>query len=289
MKMQCPYEDLYIYLLRGVMKREDEEILGKRFLGNWVEGTTSFLFFSEPADNLVAHLSEIRDRFELLEKYEMSYEQWQGGTLEPVNVDEFSIVPSWGECEATEGRKTIILDPGVVFGNGLHPTTRDCLRAVSFVLKRFGFRRVLDLGTGTGILAVACGLLGAEHVLAVDLNPLCVRTAERNARLNRLGHVVQVLEENVLNVLGERADLVIANIHHEVIHDLLEKDHFRAIPRVIISGLMRSQAREVRQDLRKYGIPVIREWEYEMTWHTILAGEGKIYGRRKQENSNRES
>jgi hypothetical protein len=70
---------------------------------------------------------------------------------------------------------------------------------------------------------------------------------------------------------------------------MLGKDRFRAIPRVIISGLMRSQARQVRQDLRKYEIPVIREREYEMTWYTILAGEGKIDGGRKQENSNRES
>ncbi len=285
MKARCPYENLYIYFLRGLIKREEEKMLGKGFLGNWVEDGTCFLFFSEPAYDLVAHLLEIRGDLELLEQYEMPYEQWQGGTLEPITVSEFFIVPPWGSDVAAEGGKRIILDPGVVFGNGLHPTTRDCLRALSFVRKGFAFKRVLDLGTGTGILAVASGLLGAEQVLAVDLNPLCAQTALKNVMLNRLGQVVEVMEKNALEVVREKADLVIANIHYEVIEELLEKDRFRQVPRVIISGLMRSQARQVQQDLRKYEIPVIREWEHEMTWYTILAGGRKVHGGRKQKNS----
>jgi ribosomal protein L11 methyltransferase len=272
METRCPYENLYIYLLDGWMKREDEALLGKGFVGNWVEDGTCFLFFSRPANDVVAHLLEIRSNLKLLEQYEMPYEQWQGGMLEPMHVGEFSIVTPWGPDVAGEGRKTIILDPGVVFGNGLHPTTRDCLRAVSFVRKEFAFKRVLDLGTGTGILAVASGLLGAEQVLAVDLNSLCARTALKNVLLNHVEGTVEVLEDNALEVLPERTDLVIANIHYEVIKELLGKDHFRQISRIIISGLMRSQARQVREDLRKYEIPVLREWEHEMTWYTILAG-----------------
>lgn len=272
MEMRCPYENLYIYLVNGPVKREDESLLGEGFIGNWVEDGNCFLFFSKPADKLVGHLVKTHGNLELVDKFEMSYEQWQGGTLDPVRVGEFCIVPPWGSYGVPEEQKRIVLDPGVVFGNGLHPTTKDCLRGLSFVRGEFPFKRVLDLGTGTGILAVASALLGAQHVLAVDLNPLCVQTARKNVSLNGLEEVVQVLEKDGLEAVREEVDLVIANIHYEVIHALLEKDRFRRIPRIIISGLMRSQARQVRQDLERYEMGVLQQWDHEMTWYTVLAG-----------------
>jgi len=275
MEIECPYEDLHIYLLRGVVKREEEGMLGEAFVGNWVEDGTSFLFFSEPAEEIVASLLKSRENLELLEQYQMPYKEWQGGMLEALTMGSLSVIPPWGRYEGLEKEKTIILDPGVVFGNGLHPTTRDCMQALSFVYEQGPLARVLDLGTGTGILAMACAVLGADRVLAVDLNPLCVQTAEKNVQLNGLKEIVKVFEGDALNFLHEEVDFVIANIHYDVIHGLLEHDHFRRIPRMLISGLMRSQARMVQHDLKRYGIPIVREWEHEMTWYTILGGGGR--------------
>ena len=168
----------------------------------------------------------------------------------------------------------IRLDPGVVFGNCLHPTTRDCLKALLLAGKHRRFERVVDFGTGTGILALASAFLGAGSVLAVDLNPLCVKTAKANVARNELGGVIQVVEGPVQEFVDEPADLVAANIHHAVIKELLEKRKFGEGERLILSGLMRSAAREVRRELARLGFAILHEWGHEMTWFTILAEMG---------------
>ena len=270
-----PYHDLYIYLLEGLVKKEDEFCLGSAFLGNWVEEDTSFLFFSKPSADAMSQLLKMRPGLEVIEDHHFAYEQWQGGGLKPLKVDDFIIVPHWDRVEVSEKEIQIILDPGVVFGNGLHPTTRDCLRALAFAGRQRPFERVLDLGTGTGILAVAAALLGAKRVLAVDLNPLCVRTANENVRLNDLNGIIQVVEGLAEDFVNEDADLVIANIHKEIIGRLLQKEGFRKKDRLIISGLMRSQYREIKARLGSYDFRIVHEWDYDMTWFTMLAEKGK--------------
>jgi len=130
--------------------------------------------------------------------------------------------------------------------------------------------KVLDLGTGTGILALAAGFLGAREVTAVDLNPLAVKTTKRNFLLNHFEGIIKVVQGQAQDFVNQPADLVIANIHHEVVKDLLETDGFRQKHRFIISGLMRSQVRDVKGQLQKYGLEVVREWDHEMTWYTLL-------------------
>jgi ribosomal protein L11 methyltransferase len=277
MNRQTPYDQLYIYFLNGTVDPAVEPSLGDDFIGNWVEGETSFLFFTASADADVSRLLEMRPGLKVIDRYQMAYEQWQGGASYPLHVGEFVITPPWLRDGAKGRGKPIILDPGVVFGNGLHPTTQDCLHALSFLWKGFRFSRVADLGTGTGVLAVACGLLGAERVLAVDLNPLCAGTALRNADLNRLNRVIEVVEGNALDVSFENVDLAIGNIHYDVLNELLDKSDFRRVPWIIISGLMRSQVRQTKEKLKTYEIPVMREWDHEMTWYTMLAGGKRVH------------
>jgi ribosomal protein L11 methyltransferase len=270
-----PYQDLYIYLLEGMVKKKEESYLGSAFIGNWVEEDTSFLFFSKPSADVLSQLLKMRPGLEVVEDYHFAYEQWQGGRLKPLKVDDFIIVPHWDRVEANEKEIQIILDPGVVFGNGLHPTTRDCLRALAFAGRQRPFDRVLDLGTGTGILAVAAALLGAKRVLAVDLNPLCVRTANENVRLNGLNGIIQGIEGRAEDFVNEAVDLVIANIHKEIIGRLLLKEGFRKKDRLIISGLMRSQYREIKAQLGRHDFHILREWDYDMTWFTMLVEKEK--------------
>ena len=99
------------------------------------------------------------------------YEDWQGGGLDTLKIGPFLVVPPWLDRPETEGAIKILLDPGVVFGNCLHPTTRTCLEALSMVAGPSPMHHVLDLGTGTGILAIAALLLGAQKALAVDSTP----------------------------------------------------------------------------------------------------------------------
>ena len=146
----CP--DLYIYLMKGVLRERDEEFLGNAFIGNWVEGESSFLFFSSPSrERVMGLLNECPD-LEFDDDYHFSYDEWQGGGLDVSEIDPFVIVPPWLKNQPDNNAIKILLDPGVVFGNCLHPTTRDCLRALSLVAGETELGRVLDLGTGTGVL-----------------------------------------------------------------------------------------------------------------------------------------
>lgn len=275
-----PYKDLYVYLLSSMLSRYDEQMLGDAFLGNWVEEGNSFLFFSQPSKDVVVKISSKYSNIELVEDHYFTYEQWQGGGLDAVRIGRFLIVPPWLEAEGGEGLIKICLDPGVVFGNCLHPTTRDCLKALSLVAEKGQMGRVLDLGTGTGILAIAAALLGAKRVLAVDLNPLCVKTARENVKLNHLEGKVGVMEGSAEDIVGQSADLVLANIHHEVIKGFLKKKSFNKKRKLIISGLMRSQYREVRFELERSQFRVLCEWDHEMTWYTVLAKKEEVNGGR---------
>lgn len=220
---------------------------------------------------IVNALLKKREDLAFIDEYHLPYEQWQGGVLEPVRIDPFLIVPPWVEAEPRPADIKIILDPGVVFGTGLHPTTKDCLKAmVTLQERQIPIGKVLDLGTGTGILAMAAAFLGAGEVTAVDLNPLSVKTAKRNVLLNHLEGVIKVVEGEAQGFVDQSADLVIANIHHKVIQDLFETDGFLQKRRFIISGLMRSQVRDVKSQTQKCGLEVIREWDHEMTWYTLL-------------------
>ncbi|MDZ7699776.1 MAG: 50S ribosomal protein L11 methyltransferase [Deltaproteobacteria bacterium] len=239
-------------------------------MGNWVEDDTSFLFFSAPAENEIEGVLKAVDGLKLFEKHVFPYEVWQGGSVEPVWVDDCVIVPPWVCMTPPESVIKIMIDPGVVFGNCLHPTTRDCLRALSICASRSELNRVIDLGTGTGVLAIAAALLGADKVLGIDLNPLCVRTAQKNVELNELTNIRMVAGDAQQFAL-EPVELLVANIHHGVIMDILDRNLFPAKMRVILSGLMRTQAREVKARLVNAGFNLVREWDNQMIWYTLLA------------------
>ncbi|NLI82872.1 MAG: methyltransferase domain-containing protein [Deltaproteobacteria bacterium] len=265
-----PYRDLHIAVLKGVVQEKDEELLGSAFMGRWPEDDTTFLFFSEQSRTALGELLRRRPHLELMEEHRFSFEEWHGGRLEPTRVERFLITPAWEKPITEEDTVSIIMDPGVVFGTGLHPTTRDCLRALLALWARSPFETVVDLGTGTGVLAVASALLGAKRVLAVDLNPLCVKTARRNVRLNHLEDRVQVVEGAAEDWAGQKADCVIGNLHYEVLKGLVKGEFLRGTPWFIFSGLLRSQARLFKAHLQGLGLHLLSQWNHEDTWYTLM-------------------
>jgi ribosomal protein L11 methyltransferase len=265
-----PYSDLYIYLVDGRVRAEDETEFGEIFLGNWVEGERSFLFFSSPASDQVSRVLAKSPELTIVDDYHFSYDQWQGCGLDPFTVEDFLIIPPWENPPDTAGKTKILLDPGVVFGTGLHPTTKDCLCIMALLRRTFQFKRALDIGTGTGILALAAVRLGAAKVIAIDLNPLSVKTARRNVALNNLDDHIRVIEGKAEKVLVEPADLIIANIQYDVIVELMTHKALWSKPWVILSGLMRTQARNVKAEIEKMGMELIHERDQDMTWYTML-------------------
>jgi len=269
-----PYNDLYIYLIKGLVPREEESSLGSSFLGNWVEEDTCFLFFGEPSEGIVSELLRGRPDLRLLENYHFSYEEWQGAFFEPIRIDPFLIVPPWVDAVEGPGETRILLDPGLVFGTGLHASTRDSLKALAYVHSHHPIEKVVDLGTGTGVLALGSALLGAHQVLAVDLNPLCVKTAKRNVQWNHLEGRIEVKEGRAEDFAELPADLVLANIHWDVLKTLIDREGFRKNPWIVLSGLMRSHARDLESDLARYGLKTVKDWEDEATWYTMLVSGG---------------
>jgi len=273
---KSPYQDLHVYFLNGVFERENEAGFGSSYMGNWVEDEISFLFFSEPSLDLVNQAIDMRPDLAVVDEFSFSYEDWQGGDTGPQRIAQFMILPPWWEEPSDDETVKIILDPGVVFGNCLHPTTRDCLNALSRLFGTTKPDKVLDLGTGTGILALAAARLGAKETVAVDLNPLCVKTSKRNVSLNDLQNRIQIMEGRAESLSWEPFDLIIANIHYEVLEKIIQKGAACGRKqKILFSGLLRSQYLNIKATLKNHGFVLLGEWDHEMTWFTILADTGE--------------
>ena len=271
----CPYEDLYIYYLQGRLKPE-KDIFQDNFIGNWEEENFSFLFFSSPAQSDVAKLLGTQSQLTYIDSYHMSYDQWQSERFTAFHHGKFCIIPaweSWPDDKHTSNKIGILLDPGVVFGTGTHPTTCDCLEALEMAAAAKIPETVLDLGTGTGLLALAAAQLGCKNIIAVDLNLLAAKTALNNVYVNNLGKKVLVAQGRAEDFINYAADLVIANIHFDVMQDVINSEGFLQKERFILSGLLRSEAKAVTHKLAQYPIKLIKTWTQDGIWFTI-------YGRR---------
>ena len=271
-----PCQDLFIYYLKGRLKT-DSEMFADNYIGNWEEEDDSFLFFSQPAREQVEDLLNRQPHLTYIDSYHMPYKDWLGETFRSFDRGRFQIIPFWETApdKKTTGSKadTILLDPGLVFGTGTHPTTRDCLAALELTADTHTLDTVLDLGTGTGLLALAAAKLGSGGVVAVDLNLLAAKTAARNVRLNGLQNRVITIQSRAEDMIACPADLVIANIHYDVMRRLVEDKGFLSKNRFILSGLLRSEAREIAGILASQPVTIIKKWTYEGIWHTIY---GKI-------------
>lgn len=275
----APYDHLYIYHVEG---RVAPTVAPARpdFIGLWQENGSAFLFFSNPAPGSVAELVRGDPDLTYRDGYHLTYEQWHGGPFHAFQQGALRIVPAWqanSEVSANRpGCQKILLDPGVVFGVGTHPTTRDCLAALQVARQNGPFSDVLDLGTGTGLLALAAASLGSTRVAAADLNALAAKTARANVRLNRLEDYVMVIQGDAVDLVHCRADLVIANIHYDVMRRLIQSRAFLEKRHFVLSGLMRREAKDIAGELGRRAIDIIRDWQHEGTWFTF-------YARRRQQ------
>jgi len=263
-----PYKNLYIYYIEGRLK-PDGAVFDKDFIGNWEEDEFTFLFFSEPAHEKVEKILRGQPGLRLLDKFFMSYDEWQGGELVPFKIGRFFITPPWFKSNASMKKFDILLDPGVVFGNGAHTTTHACIRALELISSKNKIETVLDLGTGTGLLALAAAKLGCKKIIAVDFNFLAAKTAENNIRLNRLEDSIFAVQGQAEDFIDCKADLLIANIHYDVMKDLIISNGFLEKKYFVLSGLLRTQARNVEHVLSQLPVKIIKKWEQDGIWHTF--------------------
>lgn len=176
---------------------------------------------------------------------------WKAG-LRPVTVGGLTIAPPWIPHPGA-----LVIEPGQAFGTGHHETTSACLGALQE--RPLDGARVLDVGTGTGVLALAARRLGAADVLGVDTDPVAVATARRNATVN--GLAVRVLDGSVEAAPG-RYDVVVANLDTRTLVALATALAARVRPggRLIASGVAVEHTAEARRALLAAGLaPVVRE------------------------------
>lgn len=260
---------LSIYCLQGVVPEKIGQLVDC-FLGNWQEDGYSFLFFQRPVDDFIHDLVSEDKNLKLIDHYSMTYEQWQGAPSKPFQRGSFMIYPPGVECSPGSGQLSFILDAGVVFGNGTHPTTRDCLLAIECANRAGNIETMLDLGTGTGVLALGAARLGVRKIAAVDYTLLAAQTAQRNVQINNLADIIVVVNGRAEEFTSMPTDLMVANIHYDVMKSIVESEGLRKQKFFVLSGLLSSEAEKIVTTLNKRGMKIIKRWEAEETWQTML-------------------
>lgn len=172
--------------------------------------------------------------------------------------------------EASGDEVVIDLAPGLAFGTGQHQSTRLALALLAEAMAETPAPTVLDVGTGSGILAVAAAKLGAETITAVDIDPLAVDAARETVRRNGVADRVRVSEGSV--PAGRRYDLVLANLTADLLQALASKLAGAALPSgcLIASGFLRAREQEVADALREVGFSVAQA-QREDEWAALLA------------------
>ncbi len=263
------------------------DIFGRHFIGCWNEGGNSFLFFSRQHDEEVRTWLGHQGGGKLVSRHVMDYRDWQAGEdLKPFRIEKLRICPSWEEADIAEDEILIRLDPGVVFGTGLHPTTRGCLKALWRIYQVDCPRKVLDIGTGTGILAISAAKLGAREVLAIDYNELAVETARRNVLLNGVEGRVRVAQGEAERMDEDEADMVLANLHFNIIDVLVRRGRCFSRRWVVLSGLFHGQVSGTLASLERWQLKVYNRME-ENPWVTLVLRKtpfegGSRYGKRRR-------
>ncbi len=220
----------------------------------------------ESINNLILYNIDIgKNKVTISEVHEEEWATAWKKYYHPVKISErFTIVPTWEDYTPVHTDELIIeLDPGMAFGTGTHPTTVMCIQALERTVRKGD--RVIDVGTGSGVLSVASALLGAEKVKALDLDEVAVNSAVNNVKLNKVEDRVTVAQNNLLDGVTEQADVIVANILADVIlrftkdaASLLKKGGY-----FITSGIILPKKEEMTAAFEKEGFEITEMLQME--------------------------
>lgn len=180
------------------------------------------------------------------------------------------VKPTWEPYDAQPGDQIIEIDPGMAFGSGTHETTAMCLELLEDAMK--GGETVIDVGTGSGILALGAALLGAKDVLAIDIDPIAVRVAKENIEHNGLQDKVHAVEGNLLDNNDSVCELCVANIIADVICMFAQPLNNHIVPGglFICSGIIKEREQDVVDALNAADYTIL-EIRRKGEWVAILS------------------
>lgn len=182
-----------------------------------------------------------------------------------------TIVPEWEEYRLqSKDEKQIVLDPGMAFGTGTHPTTRLMLEALEIVVR--GGESMIDVGTGSGVLSIAAKQLEVNEVAAYDIDEVAVQSAKRNLALNPVAADVKVGVNSLLDGIDTQVDLIVANILAEIIVPLVPQamQNLRAGGHFLVSGIIKDKASLVRSKLTEAGFVIDQQLRMK-DWYGMIA------------------
>ena len=206
---------------------------------------------------------------------EVNEEEWATAWKKyyhPVKISErFTVVPTWEEYTPVSSDELIIeLDPGMAFGTGTHPTTVMSIQGLERFVKNDDV--VIDVGTGSGVLSIASAMLGAKKVTALDLDEVAVESAKMNIKLNKVHPVVDVFQNNLLEGIQEKADVIVANILAEVIVRFTDAAAQCLKPGgyFITAGIIQQKKDEVKESIESAGFQIEETVQLE-DWISFIA------------------
>ncbi|SHG89492.1 50S ribosomal protein L11 methyltransferase [Tepidibacter thalassicus] len=253
------------------------------------EGVIIKAYLSEEK-NVVAEVEMIREKIKLLPSYgldigegsvnitEVNEEDWANSWKQyykPSKVGEKIVVkPTWENYDEKEGEIVIELDPGMAFGTGTHETTTMCIKELE---KRVNDKTIVfDIGCGSGILSIAAAKLNSPKVIGVDLDPVAVKVSRENVALNKVEDVVEIRHGNLMEVVSEKADIVVANIIADIII-LLSSDVGKFLNSnglFISSGIILDKIEDVKVALLKNKFEII-DVKTMGEWAVIVSKKGE--------------
>jgi len=183
--------------------------------------------------------------------------------------EKLTVCPSWQSCELKKGRTLLKIDPGAAFGTGTHASTKLCLELLEKYGKQSG--KMLDIGSGSGILSIAAALFGAVECVGVDIDSTSVKVSKENAEINGVSEKVSYFEGTLDNIQG-KYDIICANIVADVIILLTNKIATYLVDDgiFICSGIIESRAAEVEESLTKNHFNII-ETKADNGWRAYAA------------------
>ena len=268
-------EDYSDFSLSGMYgELVDESIL------NADRSTVRVSLFVPEEKNLSEYTSFLTERFEALgisvtlTADGMNEEDWSESWkkyYQPIPLGKVTIVPAWQDYDAKEGEIIIKMDPGMAFGTGTHETTRLVMKIMQDEIR--GGERVLDVGTGSGILSICASKLGAKSCNAYDIDPVAVKVAKENAEADGCANITVGVSDLLrgVDLADGKYDFCVANIVADIIIRMMPDidKYVKDGAPVILSGIISMRADEVRESIKQNGFSVIRE-ERENDWLAIM-------------------
>ncbi|MFZ3072313.1 MAG: 50S ribosomal protein L11 methyltransferase [Thermodesulfobacteriota bacterium] len=248
----------------GVLEGVEEN--GKAILIGFIAASRS-----EVLASLKQSLRAIGWSFEISSYADTDWETEWKKHLKPIRAGVFFVKPTWKSVKKKNGLVVIDIDPGMAFGSGSHDTTKSCLKAISLIFrgpspwfKNPAKETLLDVGTGSGVLAIAAKKLGVKKAVALDNDPIAIKVAIENAELNR----VKIIANRVpVSRVKDRFSVVVANIQSNTLLRLKKAIFAKVAPKgvLVLSGILAAEADCVEAAYEKTGLELNhvikgREW-----------------------------